>query len=133
MLSTQAFAPATPNRVAVVVDLIGDLDSTMGDIFAATLDQLTANGTTEIYLTTRHVALTSSDGLATLDAAIVLARGRGCSIAIDPGNRKMRAAFSEARIAYVASVDGFRPASDRHLMIARHATAQSTPKLRRTA
>jgi anti-anti-sigma regulatory factor len=132
MLSTQAFAPATQHRVAVAVDLIGDLDLTLGEIFAAALDQLTASGTTDVYLTTRHVALTSSDGLAAVDAALAAARDRGCSIAVDPGSRRMRAAFAQARIPVVASAGGIPPASGRHLMIARHATPAKA-KLRRTA
>jgi hypothetical protein len=133
MLSTEAFAPAAPHRVAVVVDLIGDLDVTMGDIFAATVDRLTADGTTDLFLTTRHVAVTSSDGLAAIDAALATARGRGCSIAVDPGNRRMRAAFSHARIPYAATADGVLPRNARHLMIARHAASQSKDKLRRSA
>jgi anti-anti-sigma regulatory factor len=133
MLSTKAFAPAGQHRVAVVVDLIGDLDVTMGDIFAATLDRLTADGATDLYVTARHVAVTSSDGLAAIDAALATARERGCSIAVDPGNRKMRAAFSHARIDYAATADGGFPRNARHLMIARHAAAQSQGNLRRTA
>jgi hypothetical protein len=133
MLSTKAFAPAAPYRVAVVVDLIGDLDATMGDIFAATVERLTADGPTDLFLTTRHVAVTSSDGLAALDAALSTARERGCSVAVDPGSRRMRAAFSHARIAYAATADGVLPRNARHLMIARHATSADQGKLRRSA
>jgi anti-anti-sigma regulatory factor len=133
MLSTQAFAPATRARVAVVVDLIGDLDSTLGDIFAATLDRLTQDGTTDLYLKTRHVAVTSTGGMAALGDALATARERGCSIAIEPGNRRMRAAFSQQGIAYAATAEGVLPRNARHLMIARHAEAQAKTKLRRTA
>ncbi len=105
----------------------------MGDIFAATVERLTADGPTDLFLTTRHVAVTSSDGLAALDAALSTARERGCSIAVDPGNRRMRAAFSHARIPYAATADGVLPRNARHLMIARHAASASQGKLRRSA
>jgi len=133
MLSTKAFAPAAQSRVAVVVDLIGDLDLTMGDIFADTVERLTADGRTDLYLTTRHVAVTSSDGLAAIDAALATARERGCSVAVNPGSRRMRAAFSHARIPYAAGADGALPRNARHLMIARHAAPASEGKLRRSA
>jgi hypothetical protein len=133
MLSTEAFAPATPPRVAVVVDLIGDLDATLADIFAATLDRLTADGATDLYLKTRHVAVTSNDGMTTLAKALATARARGCSIAVDPGSRRMRSAFSHEGVAYAATAEGVLPRNARHLMIARHAAAESKSKLRRSA
>ncbi len=133
MLSTEALAPAAQNRVAVVVDLIGDLDATLGDIVATTIDRLTADGTTDVYVTTRRVAVSSNDGLAALDAALATARKRGCSVAVDPGSRRMRAAFSQARIPHLATVSATLPRNARHVMIARHAAAKPSARLRRSA
>ena len=114
----------------VVVDLIGDLDATLGTLFADTLAQLSRNGTTDVHLTTRHIAVTTSDGLAAIEAALNDARHCGCSVAVDPGSRKMRAAFSAASISTLPDAQSPLPDRARHLMIARHAPA---PKLRKTA
>ena len=125
MLSTQLIADPATDRVAVFVDLIGDLDATLGGILADTLAGLMANGDNDFFLTTRHVALTSDDGLAALDSALTSARARGCRIAIEPGNRRMRAAFAVARIGYRDGRSAF-PAAGRHLLIARHAAQSKT-------
>jgi anti-anti-sigma regulatory factor len=90
MLSTQAIDHQSNGRIAVYVDLIGDLDATLGDIFAETLARFTANGATDVFLTTRHVNGSSEGGLAAIDAALRAARSGGCSVSIDPGNRRMR-------------------------------------------
>lgn len=123
MLSTQALPSAAPSRIAVFVDLIGDLDATLGALFAETLARLTERGTTDVFLTTKHVNGSSRSGLAAIDKALVAARARGCSIAIDPGNRRMRSAFASARIQCAPERLAGRPARARHLMIARHAPA----------
>ena len=115
MHPSQAIA-ATADRSAIVVDLIGDLDSTLGAISAETLDGFAARNSADIFISTKHVALTTRDGLARLEAAVVRARARGCSVALEPGNRKMRAAFAFARIACEAAPH--RPDSRRHLMLA---------------
>jgi anti-anti-sigma regulatory factor len=128
MLSTQLIADPATDHVAVFVDLIGDLDATLGSTLADTLATLAANGNNDIFLTTRHVAATSDDGLAALDSALTSARARGCRIAIDPGNRRMRAAFTVARIGYRDDRSAAFPSAGRHLMIARHA---APPKARR--
>jgi hypothetical protein len=121
MLSTEEVASHASESVAVFVDLIGDLDATLGGQFADTLASLTARGATAVYLTTKHVNVSSSDGLAAIDAALSAARAQGCSVEIDPGNRKMRSAFASARIT--CADDGpTRPHRARHLMIARHST-----------
>jgi anti-anti-sigma regulatory factor len=130
MLSTQSLDPQSNGRVAVYVDLIGDLDATLGDIFAETLARLTASGAIDVFLTTRHVNGSSQSGLAAIDAAIATARSSGCSVSIDPGNRRMRSAFASAQIPCAADLVAARPSRARHLMIARHAPA---PMLRKTA
>jgi hypothetical protein len=123
MFSPQALAPKAPSRTAVFVDLIGDLDATLGDLFAETLARLRERGTTDVFLTTKHVNGSSRSGLAAVDAALVAARASGCSVAVDPGNRRMRSAFASARIQCAAERLATRPARARHLMIARHAPA----------
>jgi len=124
MLSTEAIATTATDSVAVFVDLIGDLDATLGGQFADTLASLTARGTRAVYLTTKHVNISSTDGLAAIDAALSVARAQGCSVAIDPGSRKMRSAFASAHISCADDAPS-RPSRARHLMIARHA---KTPK-----
>jgi anti-anti-sigma regulatory factor len=130
MVSTQTIAGQVTGRVSVFVDLIGDLDATLGELFADTLAHLTERGTTDVFLCAKHVSLSSQAGLAALDAALASARARGCSVTIDPGNRRMRAAFASAQIACAGDVHPLRPQRARHLMIARH--AQST-KLQKSA
>ena len=129
MQTIDSLAPATETRVCVVIDLIGDLDATLGEIVNDTLGDLVERGTTDIVLATKHVAMTSEAGIHAIDAAIGAARASGCSIVLDAGSRRMKAAFAAARI----SIDGTAvPGSrrTRHLMIARHA---ERPELRRTA
>jgi hypothetical protein len=130
MHSTQAIASPADVRVSVVVDLIGDLDVTLGTIFADTLANLAVNGTTDVHLTTRHIAASTTDGLAAIEAALTDARHRGCSVAVDPGSRRMRAAFSAASITLLPDTSARMPERARHLIIARHAPA---PKLHKTA
>jgi anti-anti-sigma regulatory factor len=132
MLSIQPIAPQASDRRSVVVDLIGDLDATLGGIFADALAELTADGRCDVFVTTRHVTLSSADGLAAMNDALDQAREKGCSIAVDPGNRRMRAAFANARLGYPGADEALRPFAARHLMIARHAQAQS-PATRRSA
>ncbi len=126
----QPAAPAASTSSTVVVDLIGDLDATLGSTFAAALAHLTERGTTDVFVTTRHVAVSSHDGLAALGAACADARERGCAIALESGNRRMRAALRGARIVCDAERAVAPPASGRHLMIARHAP---TKRLAQTA
>ena len=128
MTSSNALAPS--DRSFAVVDLIGDLDATLGNILAETLGRLIASGTTDVLVTARHVATSSNDGLARLDAACSAARASGATVAIEPGNRRMRAAFSSVSLATERRNPAPRPRSSRHLIIARHA---ETMRLLRTA
>jgi anti-anti-sigma regulatory factor len=130
MLSTQTIAGHATGRVSVFVDLIGDLDVTLGELFADTLQHLTERGATDVFLSAKHVSLSSQAGLAALDTALAGARARGCSVTVDPGNRRMRAAFSSAHIACAGDVHPLRPRRARHLMIARHA---QSPNLQKSA
>ncbi|GAC1301692.1 MAG: hypothetical protein NVSMB19_10120 [Vulcanimicrobiaceae bacterium] len=99
-----------------MVDLIGDLDATLGTIAADTLDRIAGGAERSVYLSTKRVRLTTRDGLARLDAALAAARARGCAVAVEAGNRKMRTAFACAGIVCDAGPE--RPASRRHVMIA---------------
>jgi anti-anti-sigma regulatory factor len=128
MLSTETIAQPATGRISVFVDLIGDLDVTLANLFADTLAHLAAGGTTDVFLNTKHVSLSSTDGLAALDAALAAARAAGCSVAIDPGNRRMRSAFATARIPCSREALARRPHRARHLMIARHSAATALPK-----
>lgn len=119
MQSTQAIARAAISR-AVVVDLIGDLDTTLGTLFADTLVAIAPDAGRYVFVSTKHVAQTTRDGLARLDTAISAARSRGCAVALEAGNRRMKTALSFARISCESLPS--RPMTDRHVMIA-HRTA----------
>ena len=130
MHTNDTLALAADVRVTVAIDLIGDLDATLGDIFSDALSTLVDSGTTDVVLMTKHVAVSSEAGMIAVDCALGAARAKGCSVLIEPGTRKMKAAFAAARVPVVAPVADLRPRSGRHVMIARHAVK---PKLARTA
>lgn len=115
------FLPPATGRSFAVVELIGDLDATLGHMIADTLTSLAERGTTDVFVTTRHVAVSSQDGLSVLDVACNAARRGGCTIALEAGNRRMRTAFASARIATAPRTGAPLPRSARHLIIARHA------------
>jgi anti-anti-sigma regulatory factor len=121
MQTTQAISLAPDVRVAVAIDLIGDLDATLGVIFSDTLSGLVDAGATDVVLMTKHVALSSEEGINAIDVALGNARAKGCSIVIEPGSRRMKAAFAAARVA-VDRGERVPRKSGRHLMIARHAS-----------
>jgi hypothetical protein len=123
MHTTDALAVTPDLRVAVAIDLIGDLDATLGVIFSDALSHLVDQGTTDVLLMTRHVSVTSIDG------ALGAARAKGCSILVEPGSRRMKAAFAAAHVS-VATAKEERRRSARHVMIARHA---AQPSLKHTA
>jgi anti-anti-sigma regulatory factor len=123
MQTTQAISLAPGVRVAVAIDLIGDLDATLGGIFSDTLSGLVEEGTTDVVLMTKHVSLSSEEGINAIDVAVGNARAKGCSIVVEPGSRRMKAAFAAARVA-VSRGERIPHKSARHLMIARHAAQQ---------
>ena len=129
MQTTQAIDLAPAVRVTVAIDLIGDLDATLGAMFSETLTRLVDDGTTDVALMLKHIALSSEDGVAALGAALARARARGCSVAVDPGSRRMKATFAAARLNVAGSAASARTTS-RHLMLARHALEK---RLQRTA
>ncbi len=109
------------DRTPIVIDLIGDLDTTLVRALAEMLDRFIAEGPREVVVSARHLALTSHEALEALGATLVDARERGASLAIDAGNRKMRLAFGQARIDHAGEAVVPRPAHARHFMMARHA------------
>jgi anti-anti-sigma factor len=119
MVSVDANAPAF--AASVVVDLIGDLDATLGTLLAETLLKLAANGTRGVLLTTKHVTTVSSAGIASLGAALRSARERGLEIVLDAGSRKMRMALAGARIECATEAVA-PPDRVRHYMFAHHET-----------
>ena len=123
MLSIDAAAPAL--AASVVVDLIGDLDATLGTLLAETLTDLTGNGTRGVLLTTKHVTTVSSDGIAALDAAMRSARASGLEVALDAGNRKLRTAFADAQISF-STESVMPPDRVRHYMFAHHELPKRT-------
>ena len=123
MFRTQADA-SEASTSAVVVDLIGDLDATLGTLAAETLARITTTGAETIFVRTKRVVIASPGGLAALEAGLSSARQAGVAVTLEAGSRKMRAAFATAQIG---TADGtLQPASARHLMIARHAAGPRT-------
>lgn len=122
MVSIDTIAPAfaaSASAASVVVDLIGDLDATLGALLSETLVDLTGNGTRGVLLTTKHVTTVSSEGIAALDAALRSARASGLEVALYASSRKLRTAFAEARIVF--STENVTPPDRvRHYMFARH-------------
>jgi anti-anti-sigma regulatory factor len=106
--------------VFVVIDLIGDLDATLGEILAGTLEHQTALGGGDLVVNCKHLSDASADGIAALSRAIAAVRERGHPIFLLAGSRKLRLAFKAAQIA-CPQID-ILPASvrRRHVMIARH-------------
>jgi anti-anti-sigma regulatory factor len=125
---TQPDSLAEDVHFAVAIDLIGDLDATLGTMVTDTLASLIDEGATDVLVTTKHVSGSSAEGIVALDGAVGAARAKGCAVAVEGGNRKMRAAFAAAAFAVDAEVRERRRGA-RHLMIARHA---SNPKVART-
>jgi anti-anti-sigma regulatory factor len=128
MTDTLALAADTP--VAVVIDLIGDLDATLGAICADALANAIDAGATDILLMTKHVTATSQEGIAAIDGAMGSARELGRAVSLEPGNRRMKAAFAAARVAVASGATPLSARRARHLMIAHHA---AKPTLARTA
>jgi len=129
MLSTKMIAPEASKRVGVLVDLIGDLDVTLAELARDTFADLAVRGATDVFLATRHVGSSSADGLRVLAAALVAARARGCTIEIDPGNRRMRTALGAAGISCARGAHANRPPQARHLLIARHSANPNRSRL----
>ncbi len=117
MVSTDAAAPAF--AASVVVDLIGDLDATLGTLLAETLAKLTMNGTQGVLLTTKHVATVTREGMAALDAALRSARASGLEVSLHAGSRKLRTAFADAHILF-STESVTSPDRVRHYMFAHH-------------
>lgn len=117
---TDTLSLASDAPVAVVIDLIGDLDATLGTICADALANAVDSGATNIVLMTKHVTATSQEGIAAIDGAVISARALGRSVSLEPGNRRMRAAFAAARVAVASGILPLHARRARHLMIAHH-------------
>jgi hypothetical protein len=131
MLTTETFGLSSSVRVAVSIDLIGDLDATLAATFSETLARLVSDeGVVDAFVSTKHLATSLPDGMSGVGAAIDAARAAGCRVVVDPGSRRMKAAFAAARMDLAAGATAFPSRRGRHLMLARHATRET---LRRTA
>lgn len=128
MTDTLALAADVP--VAVVIDLIGDLDATLGTICADALANAVDSGATNIVLMTKHVTATSQEGIAAIDGAVGSARALGRSVSLEAGSRRMKAAFAAARVEVASGAMPLYARRARHLMIAHHA---AKPTLAHTA
>lgn len=121
MVEANAIAPSPCDAgVFVVIDLIGDLDATLGEILAATLERQASLGGADLVVNCKHLSDASPDGIAALSRATGTLRERGYPIYLLAGSRKLRLAFKAAQIA-CPQVD-ILPAtmSRRHIIIARH-------------
>jgi anti-anti-sigma regulatory factor len=133
MVHANAIAPSPGDtRVFVVIDLLGDLDATLGEILAGTLERQAALGGAELIVNCKHLADASPDGIAALSRALEGVQQRGAPIFLVPGSRKLRLAFKAARIS-CPQID-ILPATlrRRHVMIAHHGSGTAVPVKRRT-
>lgn len=115
----QTAAVPVPTRHSVVIDLIGDLDFTLGDIFAQTLDRLAGDGASDVVVNFNYVSVVHSDGLARVTNAIERSRTGGFAVSSRAKNRRIRTMLSGARIPREENEPGL--GGKRHVMIARHA------------
>ncbi len=118
MASIESGASAVP--AAVVVDLIGDLDAVLCGVLAETLVKLTRDGTRTVLLTTKYLTTASDAGIAGVSDALASASACGLDVALEPGNRKIRAAFAGARFPSAERSPAPQPERARHYMFAHH-------------
>jgi|GEM_PF-1816918 len=121
MLSTQDLAGPSAARVSVFVELVGDLDTALAAMLAETLNGLCESGEKAVRISTRHVASSTGAGCKALEGAVAVARGRGCAVTVDPGNRRMRTLFASLAATKAPEAPHEAPPGGRHLIIARHA------------
>jgi anti-anti-sigma regulatory factor len=119
MLSPQGRAATS----SVVVELIGDLDTTLRTHLTDTLRDLVTNGTRAVWLSTKYIATISRDGIAALGTALAAARARGLEISLDGSTATMRAALESASIVYTSDFEA-PPERARHYMFAHHEVAK---------
>jgi len=125
MMDADALDPSLEARASVVVDLIGDLDATLGETVSTMLEHYTSRGGADLYVSCKHVTGADAEGLAALSRAVAAACVVGSRIVVVPGSRRLGSAFKAARIAHLER-DLPRAARERHVMIAHHG-AQRAP------
>ena len=123
---TQSHSPlGEPGRLAaaapVVVDLIGDLDATLGELLADTLASLARAGESDIVVNFKHVEAVVGDGFGRVSRAITESRLGGRTIAVQAKDRRLRALFKEARLPYSDRSGAL--GARRHVLIGRHLSA----------
>lgn len=100
MVEADAFAPApSDSGIFVAIDLIGDLDATLGEILASTLERLASLGGADLVVNCKHLSNARPDGIAALSRAIEAVQQHGYPIYLLAGSRKLRLAFKAARIS----------------------------------
>jgi anti-anti-sigma regulatory factor len=114
------FPSADDPKLFVVIDLLGDLDATLGEILAGTLERHASLRGGDLVVNCKHLADASPDGIAALSRALESVRLRGYRIFLIPGSRKLRLAFKAAQIS-CPQID-ILPAAmrRRHVMLAHH-------------
>lgn len=123
MLQATTVKPVGAPRAATVIDLIGDLDSTLSQAFDETLRGVIADGESDVVLDLKHVASVHADGLASVVRTIAEARLRGCAVAVLAHSRHVRTLLNCARIRCADREVTLGRGHERHVMIARHASA----------
>ncbi|HMD03230.1 MAG TPA: STAS domain-containing protein [Candidatus Baltobacteraceae bacterium] len=122
MLQATNVKPVGAPRAATVIDLIGDLDSTLAQTFNEALGGALDDGESNIVLDLKHVASVHADGLTAVVRTIAEARLRGCAIAVLAHSRHVRTLLSCARIRCADREVTLGRGHERHVMIARHAS-----------
>lgn len=121
MVLANAIAPSPIDPgFFVVIDLLGDLDSTLAEILAGTLEVQASLGGGDLVVNCKHLSDASPEGIASLARALESVIRRGYPIFLIPGSRKLRLAFKAANV--VCPQIDILPARmrRRHVMIAHH-------------
>jgi anti-anti-sigma factor len=109
------------SRAAIVVDLIGDVDATAAQSFAATADRLVPGSDERIVLNLRHTSLLDAGGVTLLARAITNLGRRGVGVDVLAEGKRVRTALLAARIVPRGPSSFDCDARDRHVMIVRNA------------
>ncbi|MFY9779161.1 MAG: hypothetical protein WAJ85_01460 [Candidatus Baltobacteraceae bacterium] len=134
MVEADAFAPApSDSGIFVAIDLIGDLDATLGEILASTLERLASLGGADLVVNCKHLSNARPDGIAALSRAIEAVQQHGYPIYLLAGSRKLRLAFKAARIS-CPQLDALpTTVRRRHVIIARHAPGPAPERVKRAS
>ena len=123
MLVPSAFPASAhpPVRAAIVIDLIGDVDSFVARSFGEAVDRLAHGAGEPVVLNLQRVSALHASGVTVLASAIAERRRRGIAIDVVADARRVRAALSAARVSTRIGTPLDHSALLRHVMIVHNA------------